>query len=542
LIGPVAWQSVQGSASPCNSPSPRRELRGSPCRGGSSAHRRRSPLEDRRSVIGSSDGWPLRIQNLSPNRSNGRHKESPRQCRPRPRAASHDLGKIPLAGGDSGRPGAGTPQLVNLRDSAGARTPALLHPGSESGRNSSAVRLRRDREGCQRAIAAQFQNSDEAQPGSSPKNKSHMHALEFYAIGRLLGKGAFGKVNVGVHKLTEELTAIKLCERKRIAEVQAKKCLMQEVSILKRLNGHPNIIRLFEVIETAAQVVLVMEFASGGDLLRYVRQRRWLAESCAQDLFKQLLDGIAHIHSMGVIHRDIKLENLLLDAFSCLKIADFGVAVIVKSPGKKLNEHCGTPSYIAPEILLESGYDGQPVDVWSAGVVLYAMLCGRVPFKGENLADLKRCILRGKFHVPSNLSKKADLMIRGVIVVDPKKRFTIRDALEHQWLHGVVNRAATVYGVPEPVCSQDGGMSEGVRPLPNDRVTKDLLGRVAMFGFPRTHIEESLRDGRLNHATATFYLLAQQGVCKRTMASPCSIQEVQRDEPESPCEAEYEKS
>merc|ERR1719498_1084437 len=107
--------------------------------------------------------------------------------------------------------------------------------------------------------------------GSVSPGRSRGSGLEFYATGRLIGKGAFGKVNVGVHKLTEELTAMKLCERKRIAEVQAKKCLMQEVSLLKRLHGHPNTIQLFEVIETATHIVLVMEFAAGGDLLRYAR-------------------------------------------------------------------------------------------------------------------------------------------------------------------------------------------------------------------------------------------------------------------------------
>lgn len=343
-----------------------------------------------------------------------------------------------------------------------------------------------------------------------------MQTLDLYAVGKLIGKGAFGKVNVGVHKLTEELTAMKLCERKRIAEVQGKKCLTQEVSILKRLNGHPNIIQLFEVIETPTHVVLVMEFAPGGDLLRYVRQRRRLTEARSQELLKQLLDGLHHIHRMGVAHRDIKLENLLLDSFALLKIADFGVAVTMTGD-RRLTEHCGTPSYIAPEIILDGGYEGPPVDVWSAGIVAYAMLCGRVPFKGDSLPELKRSIVRGRFQLPTSLNESAAALLRGIIVVEPKRRFTLKQALAHEWL-SVPNRAEAVYGViARQLCPPPEAGADCARHIPNDPVTRELLGVVADFGFPKAHVEESLREGRLNPATATFCLLAQQAVRRRAV-------------------------
>lgn len=345
-----------------------------------------------------------------------------------------------------------------------------------------------------------------------------MHGLEFYAIGKLIGKGAFGKVNIGVHRLTEELTAMKLCERKRIAEVQAKKCLMQEVSILKKLNGSPNIIQLFEVIESSVHIVLVMEFAAGGDLLRHVRQRRRLAEECAQELFKQLLDGLSHIHRCGVVHRDIKLENLLLDSLGCLKIADFGVAVVVKPAGRRLMEHCGTPSYIAPEILLEQGYEGPPVDVWSSGVVLYAMLCGRVPFKGENLVELKRSILRGRFHAASHLTAGSSAMLRALLVVEPKKRATLQESLANPWLEGIGNRASTMFASPNASvpCDSDQQATDN----------ESILGSVVAHGFPREHVDESLREGRLNHATATYHLLSQQLAKKRVATQQPSALDV----------------
>lgn len=341
--------------------------------------------------------------------------------------------------------------------------------------------------------------------------------LDLYALGKPLGKGAFGKVNVAVHKLTEELTAVKLCDRRRLSEAQARRCLNQEVAILRRLNGHPNVIQLFEVFETHQHVVLVMELATGGDLLRYVRQRRCLSEPCSQDLFRQLMDGIRYIHGMLVVHRDIKLENLLLDCHGCLKIADFGVAAVVKDLSRKLTDHCGTPSYLAPEVLLEFGYEGPPVDVWGAGVVLYAMLCGRVPFKGEHFSDLRRSILAGQFSTPSQLSEGAASILRAIIVVDPKVRATVSETLSHPWLAGIGNRAEELDGgVPRiPRASLaglaaeegDGGCGGGGGvPVLSRRV----LAKVVKLGFAEAHVEESVRDGKLNHAAATYHLIARQ--------------------------------
>lgn len=342
---------------------------------------------------------------------------------------------------------------------------------------------------------------------SPPRVRAKGLGLEHYAVGKMLGKGAFGKVNVGVHKLTEELTAMKLCERKLISHSQAKKCLMQEVNILRRVNGHANIIQLLEVIETDTALVLVMEFAASGDLLRYVRQNRKLAEDCAQGLFKQLLDGLDHIHKMSVVHRDIKLENLLLDSFGCLKIADFGVATLLKCSEQRLDDHCGTPSYIAPEVLLDHGYQGPPVDMWSAGIVLYAMLVGHAPFKADHLLDLRRSILRGRYHTPAHLSEEAASLLRHLLIVEPSNRATLGEAADHAWLRNVDNPAIGVYGPA-------GMLGKGASCLEH---FEDLLRRMDDFGFPRTHLEESLGLGKLNRATATFYLLAQQKLRRRAL-------------------------
>mmetsp|Transcript_29805 Transcript_29805/g.54287 ORF Transcript_29805/g.54287 Transcript_29805/m.54287 type:complete len:1072 (+) Transcript_29805:86-3301(+) len=413
---------------------------------------------------------------------------------------------------------------------------------SNSLRQASAVRINRDREGCQRAIAAQFATVPDDASGegvgrsfepsrsrnASPARGVIGHPLEFYAIGKLIGRGAFGKVNIGVHKLTEELTAMKLCERRRVAE--AKKCLTQEVSILKRLNGHANLIQLFEVIETSTHIVLVMEYASGGDLLCYVRKRNSnrVDERAAQDFFKQLSDGLNYVHKCSVVHRDLKLENLLLDYAGCLKVADFGVAAVI-TPGKKLTDHCGTPSYMAPEILIEaSAYDGPPVDVWSLGVVLYALLCGRVPFKGDSLADLKRSVLRGRLYMPAHLGVQASSLLQLILVVDFRRRPTVQEVLNHQWLSGVLNRAEQIRALPDVSGSRS---SLHVYPPPNGgysgspadaragpALSGALVSQVVSQGFPEDHVVQSLHKRDCNHATTTYYLLQQQSVRKKLNA------------------------
>ena len=157
--------------------------------------------------------------------------------------------------------------------------------------------------------------------------------------------------------------------------------------MLKRTR-HKNIVRLYEYFETDKYLLFVIEVCAGGDLLNYVRRRRRLKEDLAKCLFKQIIEALSYCHSKSILHRDIKLDNILLDANGRVKICDFGVGKIVKK-GEKMTEQCGTPAYIAPEILRDQGYHGFAVDIWSAGVVLFAMLYGTVPFKAPNMTELQ---------------------------------------------------------------------------------------------------------------------------------------------------------
>lgn len=226
-----------------------------------------------------------------------------------------------------------------------------------------------------------------AQLGEAPDTNT-----DFYRAGKMLGRGAFGKVCLGMHKLTRKLVAIKSINKEYLSEEKQKNKIMHEVGILMRLNRHPNVVKLFETFETGRHILLVMELCAGGDLLNYVRKRKKLEEDSAKYLFKQLIEGLGYLHSKNILHRDIKLDNILLDGKGMVKIADFGVSKQVR-PGEVMREQCGTPAYIAPEIIRDRGYSGFKADLWSAGVVLYAMLYGTVPFKANNMQDLHKLIL-----------------------------------------------------------------------------------------------------------------------------------------------------
>lgn len=206
---------------------------------------------------------------------------------------------------------------------------------------------------------------------------------------------------------------------------------MKEVNLLQKLR-HNHVVKIYETIETQKHIIIVMELCAGGDLLNYVRKRRRLKEPFAQKIFKQIIDGLSYIHSKGVAHRDIKLDNILLDGKGNVKIADFGVSRQIQGD-QVMKEQCGTPAYIAPEILRNRGY-GLNVDLWSVGVVLFAMLYGTVPFKAQTMEELHQLILKGKYLLKEDISVEARDLLRGLLEINPKKRLSCRKILRHPWL------------------------------------------------------------------------------------------------------------
>ena len=260
-----------------------------------------------------------------------------------------------------------------------------------------------------------------------PKTK-----ISFYKFGRLIGRGAFGKVNLGLHILTGKIVAIKSFNKSNLKDENSIQKIYHEINLMKSLK-HNSIVRILETLEIENYILIIMENISGGNLLNFVKKRTKLNEKTSKFIFKQLINSLKYIHSKNIVHRDIKLDNILIDLNNNIKICDFGVGKQYIN-GEKLKDKCGTPAYIAPEILKNFGYEGPPVDIWSSGVVLYALLSGTVPFKANNSKDLQKLILKGVYKKISGISFEAQDLIDKLLEVDPRKRISIDGIFKHPWM------------------------------------------------------------------------------------------------------------
>uniref|UniRef100_A0A915NXA5 Protein kinase domain-containing protein n=1 Tax=Meloidogyne floridensis TaxID=298350 RepID=A0A915NXA5_9BILA len=202
---------------------------------------------------------------------------------------------------------------------------------------------------------------------------------------------------------------------------------------MKQLD-HPNIVKLYQVIENETTLYLVMEYASGGELFDYLVAHGRMKEKEARAKFRQIVSAVQYLHSKNVIHRDLKAENLLLDSAMNIKIADFGFSNTF-SPGNKLDTFCGSPPYAAPELFQGKKYDGPEVDVWSLGVILYTLVSGSLPFDGQNLKELRERVLRGKYRVPFYLSTDCENLVKKFLVLNPARRGTLETIMRDKWMN-----------------------------------------------------------------------------------------------------------
>ncbi|KAE7997232.1 hypothetical protein FH972_001882 [Carpinus fangiana] len=257
--------------------------------------------------------------------------------------------------------------------------------------------------------------------------------FEKYEMGRLLGQGTFAKVYYGKNLITNEGVAIKVINKDNVKKEGLIEQIKREISVM-RLVRHPNVVELKEVMATKAKIFFVMEYVKGGELFAKVAKGK-LKEDLARKYFQQLVSAIDFCHSRGVSHRDLKPENLLLDDNEDLKVSDFGLSALPEQLWNDglLHTQCGTPAYVAPEVLRKKGYDGAKADIWSCGVILFVLLAGYLPFQADNLMKMYRKVFKAEFEFPQWFSTDAKQLISQLLVSDPAKRISIPEIMQNPW-------------------------------------------------------------------------------------------------------------
>ncbi|XP_058585188.1 SNF-related serine/threonine-protein kinase isoform X1 [Neofelis nebulosa] len=320
-----------------------------------------------------------------------------------------------------------------------------------------------------------------------------------YDLDKTLGRGHFAVVKLARHVFTGEKVAVKVIDKTKL-DTLATGHLFQEVRCMK-LVQHPNIVRLYEVIDTQTKLYLILELGDGGDMFDYImKHEEGLNEDLAKKYFAQIVHAISYCHKLHVVHRDLKPENVVFfEKQGLVKLTDFGFSNKFQ-PGKKLTTSCGSLAYSAPEILLGDEYDAPAVDIWSLGVILFMLVCGQPPFQEANDSETLTMIMDCKYTVPSHVSKECKDLITRMLQRDPKRRASLEEIENHPWLQGVDPSPATKYNIPLVSYKN---LSEEEH---NSIIQRMVLGDIA----DRDAIVEALETNRYNHITATYFLLAER--------------------------------
>jgi carbon catabolite-derepressing protein kinase len=279
---------------------------------------------------------------------------------------------------------------------------------------------------------AQIENESE-DAESETSSSSEVNLFGKYELGKLLGYGAFAKVYHARNVRTGLSVAIKAVSRQKVLKGGFVANIKREIAIMHRMH-HPHIVKLHEVLATKTKIYFVMEFAKGGELFGKIARGRF-SEDLSRRYFQQLISAVGYCHSQGVFHRDLKPENLLLDENWDLKVSDFGLSAVTDQvrPDGLLHTLCGTPAYVAPEILSKKGYDGAKVDIWSCGVILYVLNAGYLPFNDPNLMVMYRRIYKGEFRCPKWTSPDLRRLIMRLLDTNPETRITVDEIVGDPW-------------------------------------------------------------------------------------------------------------
>jgi len=257
--------------------------------------------------------------------------------------------------------------------------------------------------------------------------------MQRYEVGKLLGQGTFAKVYHARNIETSQSVAIKVIDKDKIFKVGLMEQIKREISVMK-LVRHPNIVQLYEVMATKSKIYFVLEYVKGGELFNKIAKGK-LREDAARKYFQQLVSAVDFCHSRGVYHRDLKPENLLVDENGNLKISDFGLSALAESRRQDglLHTTCGTPAYVAPEVISRKGYDGAKVDTWSCGVILFVLMAGYLPFQDSNLMEMYRKIGKADFKCPPWFPSDVRKLVSRILDPNPRTRMPITKIVECFW-------------------------------------------------------------------------------------------------------------
>ena len=328
-----------------------------------------------------------------------------------------------------------------------------------------------------------------------------------FIIGEEIGKGTFGVVRIATHIITGEKVAVKMLYKEKIVEEADKKRLEREIKILKVLR-HKNIVQLYNVIQTSSTIYLVMEHIKGKELFEIIVKKKRLNELEALRYFQQLISGIEYLGKIRVAHRDLKPENLLIDSRNNLKIADFGLSNIYRN-NELLSTACGSPCYAAPEMLSGEKYYGLSADIWSCGIILYTMLCGRLPFEDKDNKVLYKKIKEGNFQVPDFITEGAKDFLIKILNVNPKKRYTISQIKKHPWFNQLDQKKYMSKGLL---------LNKFIVPIDEDIVSK----MENEYEYNSKEIRINLLGNKHNHITTTYYLILKNKI-KNGINSICDM-------------------
>jgi len=318
-----------------------------------------------------------------------------------------------------------------------------------------------------------------------------------YTLGSILGEGSYAKVKWATSEKYGRKVALKIISKKKAPVDFQQKFLPRELEVMKILD-HPNIIRLFDIIFINDKIVMVMEMAGHGDLLEYVKLRGAIPDEKAKVMYAQLVSAVDYLHSLNIVHRDLKCENILLDIENNIKLSDFGFSRF-QHPDQMSRTYCGSAAYAAPEVLQGIPYHGTAYDVWSLGVVLYIMVCGSMPYDDSDVKKMIRYQLERKvgFSKSKKISDDAKHLIHGILEANIELRFKISDIKQSAWLH---NTYRDLFGS----LSSHGGPASGTRDASRDyhdnsQVSTDSLQDSAAGGLkssskrvdPKTEERES---------------------------------------------------